>query len=121
MSHDAPAQRPTVGESPAESATSRPADLGVIDLGVMGENLALNIADHGYSVALWTHTEGKVQRFIENGGAGRRWIGTQTLKGWPGRTRGEVMITVPIAESLAAGTGSWRRALDPEAPGRRRR
>ena len=52
----------------------------VAGLGVMGENLALNIDDHSYRVALWTHTEGKVQRFIESGGAGRPWIGTRTLE-----------------------------------------
>ena len=56
------------------------AELGVIGLGVMGENLALNVEDHGYDVALWTHTEGKVQRFIEHSGTDRRWIGTRTLE-----------------------------------------
>ncbi len=37
------------------------ADLGVIGLGVMGENLALNVTDHGFSVALWNRTEAKVE------------------------------------------------------------
>jgi 6-phosphogluconate dehydrogenase len=60
--------------------TPESAQFGVIGLGVMGENLALNIEDHGYSVALWTHTEEKVQRFIEKSGARRRWIGTKTLE-----------------------------------------
>jgi 6-phosphogluconate dehydrogenase len=32
------------------------ADIGVIGLAVMGENLALNVADHGYRVAVWNHT-----------------------------------------------------------------
>ena len=62
--------------SPAQDT----AELGVIGLGVMGANLALNVKDHGYGVALWTHTEGKVQRFIERSGAERRWIGTRTLE-----------------------------------------
>ena len=56
------------------------AEMGVIGLGVMGENLALNIEDHGYRVALWTHTEGKVQGFIERSGAGRQLVGTRTLE-----------------------------------------
>lgn len=30
------------------------ANTGLIGLGVMGENLALNLADHGHRVALWT-------------------------------------------------------------------
>ncbi len=64
------------------SATVAPqlAELGLVGLGVMGENLALNIEDHGYGVALWTHTAGKVQAFIERGRASRRWIGARTLE-----------------------------------------
>ena len=53
---------------------------GLIGLGVMGENLALNLEDHGYRVALWTHSEGKVQRFVERNGASRRW--TRCSIGW---------------------------------------
>lgn len=56
------------------------ADFGVIGLGVMGENLALNVEDHGYRVALWTHTEGKVQHFIERSDADRQFAGTRTLE-----------------------------------------
>jgi 6-phosphogluconate dehydrogenase len=56
------------------------ADIGVIGLGVMGENLALNLEDHGYRVALWNHTEAKVTRLIEGVGANRQWIGTRTLE-----------------------------------------
>jgi 6-phosphogluconate dehydrogenase len=56
------------------------AQLGLVGLGVMGQNLALNFEDHGYRVALWTHTEGKVQRFVESTGADRRWAGTRTLE-----------------------------------------
>jgi 6-phosphogluconate dehydrogenase len=28
-------------------------DFGLVGLGVMGSNLALNVADHGFRVALW--------------------------------------------------------------------
>lgn len=62
------------------SVTPQVEQFGLIGLGVMGENLALNIEDHGYRVALWTHTEGKVQRFVESSGANRRWVGTRTLE-----------------------------------------
>ncbi|MGE0022048.1 MAG: NADP-dependent phosphogluconate dehydrogenase [Hyphomicrobium sp.] len=56
------------------------AQFGLIGLGVMGENLALNLEDHGSRVALWTHTEGKVRQFIERNGASRQWIGARTLE-----------------------------------------
>jgi 6-phosphogluconate dehydrogenase len=62
------------------SVTPQVEQFGLIGLGVMGENLALNIEDHGYRVALWTHTEAKVQRFVESSGASRRWVGTRTLE-----------------------------------------
>ena len=55
------------------------ADFGLIGLGVMGENLALNVEAHGFRVALWNHTPAKVASFIERGGPQRRWIGTTTL------------------------------------------
>jgi 6-phosphogluconate dehydrogenase len=64
----------------AMSVTPPVEQFGLIGLGVMGENIALNIEDHGYRVALWTHTEGKVQRFIKSSGANRRWVGTRTLE-----------------------------------------
>jgi 6-phosphogluconate dehydrogenase len=63
-----------------KSAMPEEAQFGLIGLGVMGENLALNIEDHGYRVALWTHTEGKVQRFVDTHGTSRRWVGTGSLE-----------------------------------------
>jgi len=32
------------------------ADIGIVGLGVMGSNLALNLADHGFRVALWNRS-----------------------------------------------------------------
>ena len=71
-----------VPASAEESPTSTPAsaDFGLIGLGVMGENLALNIADHGFRVALWTHTPEKVQRFVEKNPTNRWLVGTSTLE-----------------------------------------
>ncbi|MCC6336527.1 MAG: NADP-dependent phosphogluconate dehydrogenase [Myxococcales bacterium] len=40
------------------------ADLGLIGLAVMGQNLALNIADHGYRVAVFNRTTSVTERFI---------------------------------------------------------
>ena len=88
------------------SVTPPAAQFGVIGLGVMGENLALNIDDHGYRVALWTHTEAKVQRFIESGNATRRFVGTQTLEefvaalGLPRRILLMVKAGKPVDEML---------------------
>ena len=60
------------------------ADLGIIGLGVMGENLALNAADHGFRVALWDRTDAKVASVIKGGGSNRSLIGTGTLEAFIG-------------------------------------
>ncbi len=42
------------------------ADIGLIGLGVMGSNLTLNIAEHGYTVAVHNRTAAKIDDFIAN-------------------------------------------------------
>ncbi|MCG8508894.1 MAG: NAD(P)-binding domain-containing protein, partial [Rhodospirillales bacterium] len=40
------------------------ADIGLIGLAVMGQNLVLNMADHGYRVAVYNRTTSKMEDFI---------------------------------------------------------
>ena len=49
----------------------KPLDIGVIGLGVMGQNLALNIADHGFSVGGWDAWPDPVERLAAKAAAGR--------------------------------------------------
>ena len=56
------------------------ADIGIIGLGVMGENLAMNVSDHGFTVALFDRTEAKVTQLIQSGAGRRQWIGTRSLE-----------------------------------------
>jgi len=45
--------------------SSAPAcDVGLIGLAVMGQNLALNLADHGYRVAVYNRTHDVTDKFI---------------------------------------------------------
>ena len=44
------------------------AEIGVIGLGTMGAMLALNIADHGFSVAVHNRTTARISEFMENAG-----------------------------------------------------
>ena len=82
------------------------AALGVIGLGVMGENLALNVEDHGFRVALWNQTEAKVESLIQRAGPNRRWIGTRTLEefaaalGRPRRILLMIKAGAPVDEML---------------------
>jgi 6-phosphogluconate dehydrogenase len=42
------------------------ADIGLIGLAVMGQNLVLNMADHGYHVAVYNRTTATMTRFIDD-------------------------------------------------------
>lgn len=52
-------------------ATQASADFGLIGLGVMGSNLALNVADHGFRVALWDRRPEHGQEFVRRHGPAR--------------------------------------------------
>ena len=51
------------------------ADIGVIGLAVMGENLVLNMASRGYAVAVYNRTTSKVDAFLGSRAAGKTIIG----------------------------------------------
>jgi len=57
------------------------ADLGLIGLAIMGQNLVLNMNDKGYSVAVFNRTTSKVNDFLNNAARGRSGIlGTKSLE-----------------------------------------
>ncbi len=54
-------------------------DIGLIGLAVMGQNLVLNMNDHGYKVAVFNRTVSKVDDFIGNEAKGTAVAGAHTL------------------------------------------
>ncbi len=56
------------------------ADIGLIGLAVMGQNLVLNMADHGFSVAVFNRTVSKVDEFLQGPAMGKTIMGAQDLK-----------------------------------------
>jgi len=56
------------------------ADIGLIGLAVMGENLVLNLESKGYSVAVYNRSTDKVDSFVEGRAKGKRIIGTYSLE-----------------------------------------
>jgi len=56
------------------------ADMGLIGLAVMGENLALNMESRGFTVAVFNRTVSKVDDFINGRGAGKKIIGTHCIE-----------------------------------------
>ena len=54
------------------------ADIGLIGLAVMGENLVLNMANHGFTVAVYNRTTSRVDAFVEGRGKDKSIIGTHS-------------------------------------------
>jgi 6-phosphogluconate dehydrogenase len=54
-------------------------EIGVIGLAVMGKNLALNIADHGFSVSVYNRSEEKTKKLLEETEFDNV-VGTYTIK-----------------------------------------
>src|SRR5213594_3717674 len=55
-------------------------DIGLIGLAVMGQNLVLNMNDHGYRVAVFNRTVSKVDDFIQKEAAGTQVVGTHSIQ-----------------------------------------
>jgi 6-phosphogluconate dehydrogenase len=56
------------------------ADIGLVGLAVMGENLVLNMESHGFTVAVYNRTVSKVDNFINGRGKGKNIIGTHSIE-----------------------------------------
>ena len=83
------------------------ADIGVIGLAVMGENLILNMASRGFTVAAFNRTVSRVTAFTGGRASGRSVVGAESLEGFVGllkRPR-KVMLMVkagaPVDEFIA--------------------
>src|SRR5277367_5400820 len=55
-------------------------DIGLIGLAVMGQNLVLNMNDHGYRVAVFNRTTSKVDDFIAHEAAGTAVVGAHSIE-----------------------------------------
>jgi len=56
------------------------ADIGLIGLAVMGENLVMNMESKGFTVAVFNRDTKKVDAFVEGRGKGKNIIGTRSLE-----------------------------------------
>ncbi|MBV8268324.1 MAG: decarboxylating NADP(+)-dependent phosphogluconate dehydrogenase [Planctomycetaceae bacterium] len=60
--------------------TTPSAEIGLIGLAVMGENLVLNMESHGFTVAVFNRTTSKVDKFINGRGKGKKLVGCHSIK-----------------------------------------
>jgi len=56
------------------------ADIGLIGLAVMGQNLIMNMADHGFVVCAYNRTTSKVDEFLANEAKGKSIVGAHSLQ-----------------------------------------
>ena len=59
---------------------SKKADIGLVGLAVMGENLVINMESKGFCVAVYNRTTSKVDSFIGSRAKGKNIVGTYSLE-----------------------------------------
>jgi 6-phosphogluconate dehydrogenase len=77
-------------------------DIGLIGLAVMGQNLVLNMNDHGFKVAVFNRTTSKVDDFLANEAKGTNVVGAHSaeeLAGLLKRPR-RIMLMVKAGDSV---------------------
>jgi len=56
------------------------ADIGIVGLAVMGENLVLNMESKGFTVSVYNRTVQKVDNFVEGRAKGKNIVGTRSIE-----------------------------------------
>ncbi|MDB5352092.1 MAG: 6-phosphogluconate dehydrogenase, decarboxylating, partial [Planctomycetota bacterium] len=86
------------------AATEPTADIGLIGLAVMGENLVLNMESHGFTVAVFNRTTSKVDDFVNGRGKGKKIVGARTVKDLVASLKSprKVMIMVKAGSAVDA-------------------
>ena len=100
-------------------------DIGLIGLGVMGQNLALNIAEKGFRISVYNRSESKVDETLKRAAEEKVWLSTAVSaleskafprrslsawwasRTWP-RMRSCVRALWVRVEGMLVMPGSWR-------------
>jgi 6-phosphogluconate dehydrogenase len=77
-------------------------DIGLIGLAVMGQNLVLNMNDHGYTVAVFNRTVSKVDEFLKDEAKGTKVVGAHSIEELVGslKTPRRVMLMVKAGDTV---------------------
>jgi 6-phosphogluconate dehydrogenase len=77
-------------------------DIGLIGLAVMGQNLVLNMNDHGFKVAVFNRTVSKVDDFLANEAKGTQVAGAHSIEEFVGALKSpkRVMLMVKAGDTV---------------------
>jgi 6-phosphogluconate dehydrogenase len=91
------------------------ADIGLIGLAVMGENLVLNIESRGYTVAVFNRTTARVDEFLADRAKGKKIVGAHSLKELVSQLKKprKVMIMVKAGAAVDAVINEVAPLLEP--------
>uniref|UniRef100_A0A1W7RB71 6-phosphogluconate dehydrogenase, decarboxylating n=1 Tax=Hadrurus spadix TaxID=141984 RepID=A0A1W7RB71_9SCOR len=83
-------------------AAERSADIALIGLAVMGQNLILNMNDHGFVVCAYNRTVEKVDHFLRNEAKGTKVLGAHSLEEMVAKLKKprRVMLLVKAGEAV---------------------
>ena len=78
------------------------ADIGLVGLAVMGENLVLNMESHGFTVAVYNRTIDKVDNFIKGRGKNKNVIGCHSIEDLIGNLKSprKIMLMVKAGKPV---------------------
>ncbi len=90
-------------------------DIGLIGLAVMGQNLVLNMNDHGFRVTVYNRTTSKVADFLAGAARGTQVVGVQSIEELVGSLKRprRVMMMVKAGKPVDALIAEITPYLDP--------
>jgi 6-phosphogluconate dehydrogenase len=91
------------------------ADIGLIGLAVMGENLVLNMESRGYTVAVYNRTTSKVDEFVNGRGKGKKFVGAHSPEEFVAALKRprKVMMLVKAGQAVDATMAQILPLLEP--------
>ncbi len=90
-------------------------DFGLIGMGTMGQNLALNIEHHGFSVAVYNRTAARTREFMEQRAVGKNIVAGYTIEEFVGllKTPRKIMMMVKAGPPVDAVIEQLKPHLEP--------
>ena len=91
-------------------------DIGLMGLAVMGQNLVLNMEDHGYRVAVYNRTKSKTDEFLAQPQVeGRQIVGVDTLEALAAQLKRprKIMLMIKSGDAVPAFSDQLYPELSP--------